>query len=301
MTQNIQTPSPASGDVLDPALDSRTIGNKAQPQNEIDPIMNDIDAMFGGNDPGAALGDDTGASGTPAVDGEGLPVTPIQEDPQKAFDGMTAEQRATHFQSLLNKTENELKNIKPQYEKYKDVAEFVNQVYEDPSVKAAFLAEIAPDLVKPSDPYESLQERLGQEFGEDFVPDDDEATKPLSKSWRYFKRVDELYKDLTDKGGTKAPTSLKELREQRAAEAKLQSENADKERVDIMNDMKWGSTDWQEFSNWATKIEGKHLARWYEGLQKQKGSKAPNLANQFGGQAPVSIPEHFKELNKHFG
>jgi len=301
MTQNIQTSTPASGDILDPKLDSRTIGNKVQPQNETDPIMNDIDAMFGNNDPGQALGDGTGDSGTPVVDGEGLPVAPKKEDPQRAFDGMSVEERATHFQSLLNKTENELNSIKPQYEQYKDVAEFVNQVYEDPEVKAAFLADIAPDLVKPSDPYASLQEKIGQEFGDDFVPDDDEATKPLTKSWRYFKRVDELYKDLTEKGAAKAPASLKALREQRAKDVKTQSEAADKERVDIMNDMKWGSTDWQEFSNWATKVEGKHLARWYAGLQGQKGAKAPNLVNQFGGQAPVSIPEHFKELNKHFG
>ncbi len=304
MTQNIQDPNPASGDGLEPKLDGNGNPIVDPAANAVDPIMQDIDAMFGGVDPNAASGDGTGASGTPGVDKDGIPIAPDKSGQQQQtnpFDGMTAEQRAAHFQSLYNKLENESKSLKPEYEKYKSVAEFVNQVYEDPQVKEAFLAELAPDLVKPTDPYHALQEQLGKEFGEEFVPDEDEATKPLSKSWRYFKRVDELYKDLSEKKGSGVPQTLKQLREDRENQVKDAAVKAEQERVQIMDDMKWGTTDWSEFTGWATKLQGKHLARWYQHLQKQKGTKAPNLVNQIGGGAPKDLPAVFKDLDNYFG
>lgn len=303
MNNSIQDPIPASGDGKDPSQDGKNISQGTQQSNDADPIMADIDAMFGGTDPNQASGDGSGQSGIQAVDKHGVPIAADpagKQQSQRAFDGMTAEQRATHFQSLYNKLENDYNEMKPDYDKYKNVADFVNQVYEDPKVKEAFLAELAPDLIKPTDPYEALQEQLGKEFGDEFVPDEDEAAKPLSKSWRYFKRVDELYKDLSAQKGTGVPVSLKELRKAREEQVSAANATADKDRVHIMDDMKWSSADWSEFSTWATKLEAKHLARWYTHLRKQKPN-APNLVNQIGGQAPVSIPEVFKDLDNYFG
>lgn len=300
---NIQSPNPASGDGLDPKLDGLNPAQQAGVSNDTDPIMQDIEAMFGSNDPSAASGDGLGASGSKDVDDLfGITPTKNSGEPQQtksSFDGMTAEQRAAHFQSLYNKLENETKQFKPQYEKYKSVADFVNQVYEDPQVKQAFLAELAPDLVQPKDPYDALQEHLAKEFGEDFVPDEDEAQKPLSKSWRYLKRVDELYTKLS-KEQPQVPKSIKELREERERMLREANEQAERERAEILNDMKWSTSDWNEFSNWAIKLKGKHLARWYQHLRKQKGS-APNLMSHSGGSPVRSIPEVFQELDNFFG
>ena len=303
MNDPIQNPIPASGDVKDPIPDGKNKGQGGQQSNDVDPMMADIDALFGDGDPNKASGDGSGQSGTPVVDAQGLPITTdptVKQQSQQSFDGMTAEQRATHFQSLYNKLENDYNEMKPSYEKYKSVADFVNQVYEDPKVKQAFIAELAPDLLKKTDPYETLQEQLGKEFGDEFVPDEDEAAKPLSKSWRYFKRVDELYKELSEQKDTGVPQSLKELRKTREEELSAANTAADKDKVQIMDNMKWSSTEWTEFSTWATKLEAKHLARWYSHLRKQKPN-APNLVNQIGGQAPVTIPEVFKDLDNYFG
>ena len=303
MNDPIQNPIPASGDGKDPVSDGKNEGQGNQQSNDADPIMADIETMFGESDPNKASGDGSGQSGTQVVDEHGVPIAtdPTGKQPsQQSFDGMTPEQRATHFQSLYNKLENDYNEMKPNYDKYKNVADFVNQVYEDPKVKQAFLAELAPDLLKPTDPYETLQEQLGKEFGEEFVPDDDEAAKPLSKSWRYFKRVDELYKELSEQKDTGIPQSLKELRKTREEEILAANATADKDKVQIMDDMKWSSTEWTEFSTWTTKLEVKHLARWYSRLRKQKPN-APNLVNQIGGQAPVALPEVFKDLNNYFG
>lgn len=299
---NIQTPNPVSGDGLDPMLDRKDPTKQTVVSNDTDPIMQDIEALFGDKDSGAASGDGLGASGIQDPDTLlGIPPKNKSGEPQQtsSFDGMTAEQRAKHFQSLYNKLEQEYKEVKPQYEKYKSVAEFVNQVYEDPQVKQAFLAELAPDLVKPKDPYDALQEQLGREFGEDFVPDEDEAQKPLSKSWRYLKRVDELYTKLT-KDQPSVPKSLKELREERERLVREANEKAEQERVEILNDMKWSTSDWNEFANWVPKLRGKHLARWYQHLRKQKGS-APNLMSHSGGTPVKSIPEVFQDLDNYFG
>ena len=300
MTQNIQSPTPALGDESSLPVKEEKVVNTAA-SNGVDPIMNNIDSFFGGDDPTLASGDGPGASGSAKPD---EPTTDVlleeKGEQQKSFDGMTAEERAVHFQSLFNKAENELKNIKPEYEKYKNVAEFLNQAYEDPQVKQAFLNELAPDLVKPTDPYEALQEQLTKEFGEEFAPDDDEATRPLSKSWRYYKRVDELYKELSDKQQTKAPQSLKDLRIERERQLKDAQEQAEKDRVSILNDMKWSTSEWEEFTSWTNKLEAKHLARWYQHIRKQKKG-APNLVNQGGGGTSATLPEVFQDLKNYFG
>lgn len=298
---DIQTPNPASGDGLDPNLDGNAPA-VSDDANASDEIMQDLEAMFGNDGSSAASGDGSGASGmTDPDDLLGIQSNKDgkQQKPKDTFDGMTAEQRAAHFQSLYNKLENEYKQVKPEYEKYKNVADFVNQVYEDPQVKQAFLAELAPDLVQPKDPYDTLQEQLGKEFGEDFVPDEDEAQKPLSKSWRYLKRVDELYTKLAQQQ-PQVPKTLKQLREERENQLKQANEEAEKERMQIMNDMKWSQTDWNNFSSWATKLKGKHLARWYQGLRNRKGS-APNLVNQIGGTPAKGMPEVFQNLDNFFG
>jgi hypothetical protein len=296
----IQGHTPASGEVLI-GPDGQPIPESKAGTNVPDPLMNDIDAMFGNT--GTASGDGKPPEGTPGIDEDGLPIAPVTGNKQpevNSFDGMTPDQQAKHFQSLHNKLENEYNLMKPEYEKYKSVADFVNQVYEDPQVKAAFLAELAPDLVKPTDPYDALQEQLGKEFGEDFVPDETETQTPLSKSWRYHKRVEELYKASADKAANSTPTSLKELRKSREQALKDADAVNATERSQIMSDMKWGQVDWDEFSQWGGKLKTKHLSRYFEAGRKNRGGKAPNLVNQ-GGGAQVGQPAAFENLTNFFG
>lgn len=301
MTNPIQGGNPTSGEAgLGP--DGLPINPAGTGANAPDPLLNDIDAMFGAQYPDAS-GDGSQPSGTPAFDEDGLPIDPApgnkppEVDP---FSGMTPDQQAKHFQSLYNKLENEHNQIKPEYEKYKSVAEFVNQVYEDPQVRQAFLAELAPDLVKPTDPYDALQEQLGKEFGEEFIPEETEASIPLSKTWRYNKRVEELYKEHTANAGKSVPTSLRELRLSREQALRDADALNATERQQIMKDMKWGQVDWDEFSQWGGKLKMKHLSRYFEAGRNARKGKAPNLINQ-GGSAPAGQPAAFENLTNFFG
>lgn len=296
---NIAEPNPVSGAGSNNQQTPSGGGQTGQ-SNDFDPIMEDIDAVFGGlEDPSSQPGSGNGiaASGGPDI----VSQTGTQHTPDETA-GMTPQQLAAHFQSKYDKLNAEYSRVLPEYEKYKNVADFVNQVYDDPTVKQAFLAEVAPDLYKPADPYEGLQEQLKKEFGEDFTPDDDEAAKPLSKTWRYYKRVEELYKNISDKQSGLVPMTLKELRAQKKAQAEAAQLAALQEKDEIMRDLHWTESDWQDLVSWVPQLKTKHLAKWRQHLRRTaKSGKAPNLVNQFGGYTVTSKPGVFNELDSFFG
>lgn len=295
---SIDTHNPTSGAAAD--VDPSVIGGGqgGPASNDSDTIMADIDMLFGGDEPATSGGGRK--DGTQQGGDDLMPrkqTTQPTDDPTK---GMTAEQLAAHFQSIADKAQNKLSQIEPAYEKYKSAVEFLNQVYEDPKVRKAFIAQLEPDLIKPTDPYDALQEQLTKEFGADFVPDEDEANKPLTKSWRYLKRVDELYRDMSSRQNELVPKTLEEIRKERQQAQEAAAQEFEKERLDTMNELKWSQTDWTEFQSWAPKLKIKHLAKWYDHIRRAKG-KAPNLVNQFGGSPAKNMPEFFQQLDNMFG
>lgn len=293
---NIGNPNPTLG--ADPTLDP-TAGGGGQgvSSNDSDAIMADINALFGTDDGTSSSG---GRQDGTQPGSEDLMPRKQSAQPADSTKGMTAEQLAAHFQSIADKANHKLSQIEPAYEKYKSAVEFLNQVYEDPKVRKAFIAQLEPDLIKPTDPYDALQEQLSKEFGADFVPDEDEANKPLTKSWRYLKRVDELYRDISTKRSEYIPKTLDEIRKERQAQQEQAAQEFEKERLDTINELKWTQADWTEFQSWAPKLKIKHLAKWYEHIRRAKG-KAPNLVNQFGGTATKNMPEFFQQLDNIFG
>lgn len=294
---NSGNPNPTSG--VDPTLDPTTSGGgQGNDPNGSDPIMADIDVLFG-PDAGTPSGGGQQA-GKPQGDGKTIPGTQSTQQSDDPTKGMSHEQLVAHFQSIADKAKHQLSQIEPAYEKYKSVADFVNQVYEDPKVRRAFISQLEPDLIKPTDPYDALQEQIKKEFGDDFVPDEDEANKPLTKSWRYLKRVDELYKDFSTQRNELIPKTLEELRAERQSAKEQQAQDFERERLETMNELKWSQTDWNTFQSWAPKLKIKHLAKWYNHIQRAKGT-APNLVNQFGGAPARNMPEFFQELDNIFG
>lgn len=295
---NIGNPNPKDG-AGNSAQQTPSGGGQTGQSNDFDPIMADIDAAFGDVlDPSSSGGT---ANGMDFMGGN-IDGKSGQQQAQDETVGMNAQELAAFFQSKYDKAQAELSRVKPEYERYKSVADFVNQVYEDPVVKQAFLAEVAPDVFKPADPYDALQEQLKKEFGEDFTPDDDEASKPLSKTWRYYKRVDELYSDITSKRNSAVPKTLKELRESRKAQQEAQAREAEAEKADIMRELNWTESDWQDLLGWVPQLKTKHLAKWRQGMRrKSKGNSAPNLVNQFGGHSVNNKPGVISELDKFFG
>jgi len=287
MPNNID-PNAASGEGIQ---DSQ--GASQQADTNVSPVSADIDAIFG------SQASDDSLEGGQAPGGDPLVADPGTQQPDLA--GMTPDELARMFQSKYDKAQAELQTIKPKVERADSLEGFVNSLYEDEEVRRAFLAEVEPDLVKPKDPYVALEEQLKKEFGEDYVPDDEDAKKPLTTSWKYYKRLDDLYKVAQDTQEI-LPKTLKELRaDRKIKQDELATQNATM-KTDILTKMKWQDTDYQRFTQWASALSGADLAKIYNFAQGRRSSapNVPNLASQSGGTA--FMPNEINtELDKFFG
>ena len=262
---------------------------KADPKEEA--FRQDIDSIFGGpasdgsQDSGAGLGGAGASQAKPS-------------DKQEDYTGMSEAQLAKMFQSKYDKAQDSLNKVSQKAEHLSSLEDFFHNIYEDESVRRAFIAELEPDLITPKDPYDALEEQLKKEFGDDYVPDDDEAGKPLTKSWRYLKRVDELYKEQTS-NKTNLPKSLKELRTDRKTAQEASKLKVAEDRQQVLSTMKWEPTQYNAFVEWAGKINPLDLAKIYSFAMRKQGGP-PNLATQGGGQ-PFTPSQIQTELTSFFG
>lgn len=255
-------------------------------------VSEDIDKIFGSSsNEGAGSGDDP--FGGSSSSGAG--------DQQVDYTGMTHEQLARMFQSKYDKAQADLQKVQPKVQKADSLEQFYNELYENPEVRRAFIAELEPDLVKPSDPYTALQVQLKKEFGEDYVPDDEEARRPFTPSWKYYRRLSELENKVKEQNAS-VPKTIKQLREEREA-ALREAQTKDIEmKNEVLRTMKWTDNDYKSFAGWVSKLSAVDLAKIYNYAQSKKASSpgAPNLAALSGGttQTPNEIEA---ELKKFFG
>lgn len=273
-------------------MEDPNVQPNVSPENVPDPISQEIDSLFG---TGEGDTNEEGPKPTGVNPSEGASADTPTED----YTGLNAEQLARMFQSKYDKTQAELNKAQQKLQANSGLEEFIDSVYNDPEVRHAFLSEIAPDLVKPKDPYSVIEEQLKKEFGEDFVPDDEEAKKPLSPSWKYFRRVDKLM-DEVEKQSKKVPSSLKELREQRKAQREAAIAAAEEEKKRVLAEMKWRDEDFDQFSGWVKKLSAKDLAKIYRYVRTKGGVPPSNIVNIPGGTTPKSNA-NMAELNKYFG
>ena len=91
--------------------------------------------------------------------------------------------------SLLTKEKQYLKQIN----QLSNNVDVLQKLAKDKATAKAFLSKYHQDLIPNTDPYAEAESILKQEFGEDFVPDRDDANRnPFGKNGRYYDRVDEL-------------------------------------------------------------------------------------------------------------
>lgn len=253
---------------------------------------NEIDLAFGldeGNE-GDSGSNSPGSNGEPASGA-------ASSDEHDDFTGLDATEVIKKLQSTKDKYRTQLDMTSKKLEQLQPLESFLASIYDDAEVRRAFISELEPDLVKPQDPYSSLQEKLGKEFGADFVPDDDEAKKPFSNSWKYYRRVDELLKDVNEKKGV--PKSLKELKEERLRQREVSKAAAEEEKLKVLSTMKWQQPAYDNFANWVGKLSSVDLAKIYTYAMRKSGS-APNVATQSGGTSYTPNAQA-AELKKFFG
>lgn len=251
--------------------------------SEIDLIFGDVDSNEG-IDGSASSGSDIASEAS-------------SSDAHDDLTGLNAEEIIKKLQSTKDKYRTQLDVASKKLEQLQPLESFLNQIYDDEEVRRAFIAELEPELIKPKDPYVALQEQLGKEFGESFTPDDDEAKRPFTESWRYYKRVDELLKSIEDR--PQLPKALKEIRAERKRQKEIAAQSAAEERLKILSTMKWQDESYDHFAKWVASLSGTDLAKIYSFTLRKQG-RAPQLATTVGGTSttPNTIAA---ELNKFFG
>lgn len=278
-----------SDNILDPQVSGapteQTIGETE--------LSRDIDALFG-----QPTSDSLNEGGTPP---ENKDFGELDEQGQPDYTGMNHEDLAKLFQSRYDKAQAELTKVKPKVERAESLESFINELYENQEVRRAFLAQVEPDLVKPKDPYVALEEQLKKEFGEDFLPDDNEAKKPFTESWRYYKKLDDLYSKINTNQNTQLPKTLEVVRAERKATLAAQKTADDEMKQKVLSTMKWQENDYKSFAGWVYKLSALDLAKIYNFAQQRRTvGHAPSVANQSGSKAHTPS-EIASELNKFFG
>ena len=259
----------------------------------VDDFSKDIDQIFGNS------ASDNAGSGGDNLKGK----TPFEDGEQHSDDwtGMTHEQLARKFQSEKDIAQATIQKLTPKVQRADALEQFYNELYENPEVRRAFIAELEPDLIKSKDPYAALEEELKKEFGEDYIPDEEEAKRPFTQSWKYYKKLSDLERK-AQQSSAQVPKTLKELRTERD-NAKNEQKLKDTEmKVSIMGKRKWDDTKWQRFVNWGSKLSPEHLAAVFDYAESRKSYNqgAPYLMNQAGGN--TATPNEIEsELKKFFG
>lgn len=257
--------------------------------NEPDPVMDDIDALFGGP------GGDGSSSGrkktdkpdnTPSDLDDGIFGTP--KNPQVSL---------KNLQSERDKLRTEIEKINKDLQQYKSIADFTVSLQDDVEARRAFIATLEPDLVKPKDPLTFVKEELKKEFGEEFSPTA-ENVDPI-QAQLYNARMQELYAEWKnkDKG---LPKDLSELKARRTKAQQEAAKAAQAEKDKIVNDMKWDDAAWEEFTKWGQGFKLYHLAKLYSKAKGNERSSAPQLALGRGGR-PLNPSKYKAYLDGMFG
>lgn len=251
----------------------------------------EIDAIFGFDDNNEDL-----HSSTPAGSGKSASAAPSgpQDDD---YSGLSHEDVIKKLQSTKDKYRTQLDVAIKKVETLQPLEQFYTSLFEDAEMRRAFIAELEPDLVKPKDPYDVLKEELDKEFGADYVPDEEEAKRPFTTSWKYYKKMDELLQK--SKENKTLPKSLKELQEERRKQKELLKAQQLEDKAKLLATMKWQEEHYNNFATWVSKLSSVDLAKIYTFAMRKQG-KAPNIVGQPGGTSytPNQIDA---ELKKFFG
>lgn len=241
-------------------------------------------------------GSQTQASGNGSSEGTAVQQQAQQLTPYEKFRqaGQAQQEQPDEksFQSKYDKLYSEHTLIQQQMEEYKKASLFLNEIMSDESVKRAFIAEIAPDLIKTTNIHDMVKETLLKEFGEGFEFDPEEAKKGYGEHFWYQERSRELYHELR-KGGTEKTLTLKEIREKQ----KVQKEAEAQEKVKLVARLKGEfHTDDETITNffqWAQKLEPTQLFKMYNYALRQQRKPSPSLAAQNGQGQMLTEREAF--------
>lgn len=197
-----------------------------------------------------------------------------QLDPQTGF--KTA-------QSLYDKLHSKVQNLESQNQQSQTYKQFAEAFASDDEYRKAVIAQYHPEVFQPSDPKTYMQDKLKEEFGEDFEYDD----APRELRILYDAKAKEYYDESKQKKDN--IPSLDELR----ATRKQQRENTQKElkqqKQEVMEQTNWNE---EQFNNFFKQLNNLKLKDFIPLFKQQQqafnNEQNASLSYMPGGQPPQS-------------
>jgi hypothetical protein len=232
-----------------------------------------------------------GVSGNPQDGSQGQAL----DDPMRSSSNIDWNKVGPQFQSRYDQAQAALTEKEKALAQFQAHSQLLNQIVTDKEMRLAFLREIDPELAPQINIDNVVENQLMKEFGEDFNPDAQEATRGYGKSFRYYERAKELYKQAESKGTN---GTLTELRQAQIAKQEAEQAELTQQKEQLMQSFGWKEEQLQNFFGWAQKLTPHELAKMYAFAVNKAGGRLPNLPN-VNGNAPTGTIDD--RINKLFG
>lgn len=205
---------------------------------------------------------------------------------------------ARTVQSMVTPLHQQIKELSEKEKKYSEYIDGLGLIFENREARLAFIRELEPELVSTPDIDEAVKKALEKEFGEDFQPDNDEAkSNHWSKSAKYFRKLDKLYKEFEDKEKNTSFKTYKEIKDEYSKRKTEQSKATEKQINEIKTKYNVGDDVVDLYKKWlkSATIED-HFLNF---MRIQDFNKTPSISS-IGGNG-VSPDQRMKKINDLFG
>ena len=178
---------------------------------------------------------------------------------------------------------------------YKDI---INDLYTKEEALLALLSEVKPELVGNRDVNAEIKKRIVAEFGEGYEPkmsrDEAERKDPGGVDFRYYKKVDILWDELSKSGNSYSKhKSLQEFRKAQIEQMKADELTVEAEIQEAINKFQMSEAEVEWNRKWASSLKFPEIVQITRFLRKFKNS--PSMANIPGGQS-VTMSKARQEL-----
>ena len=251
-------------------------GNISQDSLEIDLSALSVEQVAGQQNAGSTQ------------ENQGQPIS-IEIDPK--YSGLPqAEAIARTIQSKYDKLNVDFQREVKLSQENSVYKEIINDLYTNEDALLALLTEVKPDLISQKDINAEIKKRIVTEFGEGFEPtlsrDEAERKDPGGKDFRYYKKLDSLWNELSQTGSNYPKhKSLKEFRQAQVEHLKAEELKVEAEIQEAItkHNMQEPEVDWmRKWLGNLTFSEGVTIARF---LRKFKNT--PSMGNIPGSQSVV--------------
>jgi len=223
---------------------------------------------------------------------------PLQVEVDPKYAGLPgAEGIARTIQSKYDKLNMDYLKAQKELQTNSVYKEVLSDLYENEDALYAFLNERKPELVANRDIKTEVTKRLTAKGYEGYEPqlnrDEAERKDPGGKDWLYYREMDNITKEVLGAGAYSKHKTLKEFRDARLNEVKVDNAKIEAEIAETKNLLKMSDAEVDWNRNWVTNLKFQDIVKISRYLRTFKNS--PTMGNIPGGPS-VGMSKERKEF-----